>query len=383
MKKVLMLLPSDYNNLETFLKILVDELSKSTKTTYYFAHLETKLNVRKLISLFSIPIYPSRLYKYFKLLGNHLSLKHKLVNIYVNIDLLTYRKIDIIHSTFSNLIIGNYFIGKIYNAQISIGLRGYDITYFPVTHKNCYNTDFWNHIDFIQTNSSDLYQYALKWGANAKTPIFKINAAVNDDFILDVNDIKIRDNFDSGIIKLLFIGRLHWKKGLDSLVRLILISRGSNSKLQLSVIGDGPEFEKFTYLIWKYDLQDQIHLLGKLNQNAIINNIDKADIVIAPSIQEGCSNVVLESQARGKFCIVSDAEGMNEVIQVDETGFTFKEFDELSILKLIDIYVNYNYQERTEIAISTIKRISENFRRSKQIGEWEYYFNEFINVCVH
>ena len=378
-----MLLPSDYNNLETFLKILVDELSKSTKTTYYFAHLETKLNVRKLISLFSIPIYPSRLYKYFKLLGNHLSLKHKLVNIYVNIDLLTYRKIDIIHSTFSNLIIGNYFIGKIYNAQISIGLRGYDITYFPVTHKNCYNTDFWNHIDFIQTNSSDLYQYALKWGANAKTPIFKINAAVNDDFILDVNDIKIRDNFDSGIIKLLFIGRLHWKKGLDSLVRLILISRGSNSKLQLSVIGDGPEFEKFTYLIWKYDLQDQIHLLGKLNQNAIINNIDKADIVIAPSIQEGCSNVVLESQARGKFCIVSDAEGMNEVIQVDETGFTFKEFDELSILKLIDIYVNYNYQERTEIAISTIKRISENFRRSKQIGEWEYYFNEFINVCVH
>ena len=380
MKKVLIILPSRYNMLETFLKILVDELSKSTKTTYYFAHLKTKLNVRKLISLCSISIYPIRLYKYFKLLGNHVSLKDKLVNIYVNIDLLTYRKIDIVHSTFSNLIIGNYFIGKIYNAQISIGLRGYDITYFPVSHKNCYTTDFWNHIDIIQINSNDLYQCALKWGANAKTPIFKINAAVNDDFILDVNDIKIRDNFDSGIINLLFIGRLHWKKGLDSLVRLILLSRSNNYKFQLSVIGDGPELEKLTYLIWKYDLQDQIHILGKLNQNEIINNIDKADIIIAPSMQEGCSNVVLESQARGKFCIVSDAEGMNEVIQVDETGFVFKEFDELSVLKLINKYVNFNYQERTEIAIRTIERISENFRRSKQIGEWEYYFNELINV---
>ena len=148
--------------------------------------------------------------------------------------------------------------------------------------------------------------------------------------------------------------------------------------MRLTIIGDGQEFEKLKYLIWKYDLYEQITLLGRLSQLEILSVIDETDIVIAPSIQEGCSNVVLEAQARGKFCIVSDADGMNEVIVNNETGFMFEEFNEAEILNLIIQYVNYNYQERSVISTRTIERIRIQFLRSKQIEEWEYYFNEFI-----
>lgn len=380
MKKVLIVLPSEYNKLETFLKVFVDELTSSTITNYYFYYPNKKLNFNKLRSIILILLYPVRVIKYFKFLEGNLSVNHKLANIFVNINLLTYRKIDIIHYTFSNLAVGNYFAGKILNATISIGFRGYDITYFPLNHPNCYSIDYWKNIDFIQTNSEDLYKCALKWGMNINTPFLKITAAVNDNFILDVRDLKVRENFESKVVNLLFIGRLHWKKGLESLVRLLILSRKSFYDFQLSIVGDGPEFEKLSYLIWKYNLHNQIHILGKKSQTKILDLIDESDIILAPSIQEGCSNAVLEAQARGKFCIVSDAEGMNEVIENNETGFIFEEFDELKIFDLIVQYVNYDYSERYDISTKTVKRIGEKFRRSKQISEWEYYFNEFIHV---
>ena len=380
MKKVLIILPSRYDKLETFLKMLVDNLTLSRSTKFYFAHNSPRLDLIKFVTIIKLVFNLRKLISYYFTLDKSSTILQKLKNIYLNSNSLIYDKLDVIHFSFSNLAVSSFTIGKIYNAYVSIGLRGYDITYFPLNHPNCYSVDYWKNIDFMQTNSDDLYRCALRWGAHRELPFFKITAAVNDEFVLEMEKVKIKQNFDKRPVEILFIGRLHWKKGIESLIRLLLISNTKEIDLRLTIIGDGLELEKLNYLIWKYDLYKQITLLGRLSQMEILSVIDETDIVIAPSIQEGCSNVVLEAQARGKFCIVSDAEGMNEVILNNETGFMFEEFNEAEILNLILKYITCNVQERTVISIRSIERIRKHFLRSKQIQEWEYYFNEFIRV---
>ncbi|MBK7870836.1 MAG: glycosyltransferase family 4 protein [Saprospiraceae bacterium] len=48
---------------------------------------------------------------------------------------------------------------------------------------------------------------------------------------------------------------------------------------------------------------------------------EKADIYLQYSIQEGFCNAVLEAQAMGLLCIVSDAEGLPENILHGQTGW--------------------------------------------------------------
>ena len=45
-----------------------------------------------------------------------------------------------------------------------------------------------------------------------------------------------------------------------------------------------------------------------------------SDVYIQSSVQEGFGNAVLEAQASGLCCIVSDAEGLSENVLNEKTG---------------------------------------------------------------
>jgi colanic acid/amylovoran biosynthesis glycosyltransferase len=285
---------------------------------------------------------------------------------------LTTSSVKVVHYLFSNLAVGREKLAGIIGAKNSIGLRGYDISFFEINHPGSYSSLFWESVDSIQANSNDLYIWALKWGANKKIPIKIINAAVNDDFILDSSLVKKRQNFDR--INLIFVGRLHWKKGLDTLFRIFL-NLLKTKNVFLDIVGDGPEMEKIKFLIEKLNLYDRVFIRGKLSQNDILKCFDDSDILLAPSIQEGCSNVVLEAQARGLYCIVSNAEGMNEVVEVNKTGVICDMWDDKKWVEEVIAYSNFDYKDRLKISEYSISRISKYFTRSSQVKQWNSYFN--------
>jgi colanic acid/amylovoran biosynthesis glycosyltransferase len=276
-----------------------------------------------------------------------------------------------VHYLFANLTVGRENLARSIGAKTSIGLRGYDITFYALNHPNAYSKYYWEHVDFIQTNSQDLYNWALHWGASASIPVITINAAVNDAFIRNTEDLVIKQNLKH--VNFVFVGRLHWKKGLDALFRIFKAFQKRNSS-NLVVIGDGPEMEKLKFLIEKYQLKENVQLLGSLNQVDILKIFDESDILLAPSIQEGCSNVVLEAQSRGLYCVVSDAEGMNEVIENNVTGKICDAWNENEWLSGIEEYCDLEYESRKKKALYGVNRIADKFSRSNQISEWNEYF---------
>lgn len=78
-----------------------------------------------------------------------------------------------------------------------------------------------------------------------------------------------------------------------------------NPQYKLILIGDGPDHNVITKRIEELHLKSHIILTGLINNvNEYINAID---IIIMPSLYEGLPLSMIEEQANGLYCIVSDS----------------------------------------------------------------------------
>jgi colanic acid/amylovoran biosynthesis glycosyltransferase len=379
MKNVALILSSKPEFSETFIKELIKGLENSKRINlkvYYGWKLNKWFGLYLVFNLLKVLLFPLRIFKNVKfILDNDPEIKFKeslKITLY-NLPVITsFMKFDFIHFAFSNLAVNNTHLSKHFGAKTSLSLRGYDITFFPINHKDCYKY-VWNNIDQIQYNSNDLLDWAHKWGASPTISSSFISAAVNDEFILKIKNKK--EIVKSTEIRILTVGRFHWKKGIDTALYAIAECIKENIAVRYTLIGNGPEIEKIRYLIVALKIEKYVEIRKEISHSEVINFIDQSDLIVVPSVQEGCSNFVLESQARGKYCIVSDAEGMNQVISNGETGQKIKKGDFVALKEAIVDFSNFSTEKRNEISIKAIARIENEFKRSTQIAKWLSFFN--------
>ena len=75
-----------------------------------------------------------------------------------------------------------------------------------------------------------------------------------------------RFNIDMNTILIGTVGRLHYSKGFDVLIKAVkFINDNYNLSLLFMIAGEGPERKKLENMIQKNKLQDSIQLLGNLN----------------------------------------------------------------------------------------------------------------------
>ena len=379
MNKVALILSSKPEYSETFIKELIKGLENSKKINlkvFYGWELKKWCGLYLLLMVFKSLFFPLRVYNNIKNLrfnDPEMQFIDALKNTVFNIPIIaSFVKFDYIHFAFSNLAVNNTHLSKHFGAKTSLSLRGYDITFFPINHKDCYKY-VWNNIDQIQYNSNDLLDWAHKWGASPTIPSSFISAAVNDELILKIKNKK--EIVKSTEIRILTVGRFHWKKGIDTALYAIAECIKENIAVRYTLIGNGPEIEKIKYLIVALKIEKYVEIKKEISHSEVINFIDQSDLIVVPSVQEGCSNFVLESQARGKYCIVSDAEGMNQVILNEETGKSIKKGDFVALKEAIVDFSNFSTEKRNEISIKAIARIENEFKRSTQIEKWLSFFN--------
>jgi glycosyltransferase involved in cell wall biosynthesis len=90
------------------------------------------------------------------------------------------------------------------------------------------------------------------------------------------------------------------------------------------LVGDGPDIDKIQSLIHYYQLQDSVKLLGI--RSDIPEILSKLDIFLFPSIYEGLGNVVIEAQAAGVPCLVSNT--VPKEVDLSMNLVTFKNLNE-------------------------------------------------------
>jgi colanic acid/amylovoran biosynthesis glycosyltransferase len=116
--------------------------------------------------------------------------------------------------------------------------------------------------------------------------------------------------------------------------------------------------------------------MGRLDTENVKLALAKSHIYIQYSVQEGFCNAVLEAQAMGLLCIVSDAEGLAENILDKETGWVVpKRNPELLALKIKDVF-DLSETKKEQIRNSAILRVQQHFNIEKQHLEFIHFYKE-------
>lgn len=127
----------------------------------------------------------------------------------------------------------------------------------------------------------------------------------------------------TGALRALAVGRLVRKKGFDVLIRALA---QADSRVELAVVGTGPEHHRLQVLAETLGVTDQIEWLGTKTHAELPDLYRACDVVLVPSVvdpegdRDGLPNVILEALASGRPVIASDLTGIRPAIKDGENG---------------------------------------------------------------
>jgi colanic acid/amylovoran biosynthesis glycosyltransferase len=297
------------------------------------------------------------------------SVKQAFENLYLSSHILLYN-LDWLHFGFATIAIRRENTAKAMNAKMAVSLRGYDIAIYPKKMPGCYRL-LWQRIDKVHTISDDLLSLALQDGLQQNTVVQKITPAID---IATFKRTTSLSNKYNNPVRLITVARLHWKKGLEYTLEALAILRDKGVDFRYTIIGEGDDYERLVFAAHQLGLKDYVYFMGKVVHINVSDEIEKADIYIQYSISEGFCNAVLEAQAMGKICIVSDAEGLAENVLDGKTGFVVQKRNPQKLSRAIETVLALSVEQRQLIEKSAEKRVKEEFNLERQRNQFlEFY----------
>lgn len=112
-----------------------------------------------------------------------------------------------------------------------------------------------------------------------------------------------------------FLGLGRAKKGMDTLLLAFEEYRRGN-RGSLVLIGGFIPDEQYHYeqLISSLSCKDSVYVVPRVDHRLVLNYLEKIDYFVLPSLEEGCSNALLEALYVGKPAIVTDVGANKDVV---------------------------------------------------------------------
>jgi hypothetical protein len=132
-------------------------------------------------------------------------------------------------------------------------------------------------------------------------------------------------------LRLLSVGRLHWKKGHEHALAAVRTLVDDGIDVTYRIAGDGDAREPLQYAVRDLGLTDHVELLGARTADEVRELLAWADVFVHPSITEAFGVAVAEAQAMGVPVVCSDAGGLPENVADGITGIVVPRRDPVAI----------------------------------------------------
>jgi len=128
-----------------------------------------------------------------------------------------------------------------------------------------------------------------------------------------------REPRTSGPFRVAFVGTLEtYYKALDVVLQALDRCKARGLDFRLTVVGDGRRRPDFEALASSLGLDERVQFAGLVPGGAAVREfLDEADLLVAPSRQEGLPRAMIEAMARGLPCIGSSVGGIPELLPPD------------------------------------------------------------------
>ena len=169
-------------------------------------------------------------------------------------------------------------------------------------------------------------------------------------------------------IKLIFIGRIAESKGIYTISESFHYLGDYFDRFSLEIFGAGPELEKWTNALSKYD-KLQYTYKGVVGGVDKWNALHNADVFLLPSIHsEGMPIAMIEAMAMGCVVIATDDASMGSVVSNNTNGILIGKNEPrelaLKLKEIIDGRI-----DTSSISTEAQKYIAENFSISSYIKQ--------------
>ena len=176
-------------------------------------------------------------------------------------------------------------------------------------------------------------------------------------------------------IKLLFVGRLVYYKGVEVLLRAMQSTQGC----ELFIIGTGELEGALVSLTKELGLESRVHFLGKVGEDELNSAFNDSDIFILPSVSRSeCFGLVqLEAMTFGKPVINTSLPTAVPEVSIDgETGITVTPGDAAELSDAINRLVS-DRELRERYGMAAKRRCEEHFSLKMM---QEKLYNEYIKL---
>jgi hypothetical protein len=149
------------------------------------------------------------------------------------------------------------------------------------------------------------------------------------------------DSKEDGPVRILFVGRLESRKGIDTLLSAVVKLSTTDADFQLRLVGDdsllGPtgstyreEFERR-----HPELLGRVLFLGSVHDEQLRQEYETCDILVAPSRFESFGLILLEAMMFGKPVVAGDIGGMREIVDDGRTGYLVSPEDDDALVEIV------------------------------------------------
>ena len=199
-----------------------------------------------------------------------------------------------------------------------------------------------NKSNLIITPSQHLKNFIDKIGFDKN--IFVINNGVN---IEQHNKVVLENN----IIQLLVVSRLVSQKNIDSIIKAVKVMENEN--IILNIVGDGSEINNLKLLVKKYELNEKVNFIGKIENTKISEYLKDADIFIQASNYEGLPHSILEAINYEIPILSTEVGGCSAILNKGERGYIIPTpVSEVEISEEIRTIINNKNEAKSKVKLA-------------------------------
>ena len=233
---------------------------------------------------------------------------------------------DVIHAHFGPVGARFRFARELWRAPMVVTFHGYDFSVWPRENgQNAYSRLF-ESMDAATVNCGHAAQRVAELGC-PMAKIRKLNVGI------DLRNFKYQPRFPSREepIRILTVGRLVHKKGIDLMIRALAKVRAIYPHIRHDVIGDGMLREQLEHLVSELGLNEVVTLHGAQNGSYVRKMMAASHIFALTSVtapdgdQEGTPVSLMEAQATGMPVLSTNHSGIPEVVLDGKSGLLAQE----------------------------------------------------------
>ncbi|WP_348810499.1 glycosyltransferase family 4 protein [Flavobacterium maritimum] len=284
-----------------------------------------------------------------------------------------YYRPDIFHLQWAKGV-GDWMWVQEFGMKFIVSLRGAHINYSPIADEQLRKryAHCFPQVDGFHAVSKAIAFEAEKYNASlAKIKVVYSGLSMSN---LDFENHSIINN----PLKVVSIGRSHWKKGYSYALDGLKILQSQSFNFDYSIIGIGTD-EELLLQRSQLGLEEKVRFVAPMPFEAVLAALREADVLLLPSVEEGIANVVLEAMALGTVVIATDCGGMKEVLTDGANGFLVPVRNPLALAEALQKVTALTVTDYQKLSYAARKTIEQQHSHAQMIAGMKTLYESVLN----